>query len=517
MIPVYWLWLNEEPHNGFWDWGLIKEMLNKSDYSFDHRHTSEIEQGDFGIVVVPGAAHYGKVEKVNRQLAKLGSCIVFVTSDEERRLLLSELKHHKMKVWLSYGRNTDQNVTFLPLGAPDGFTPTQSDSRPLTAYFKGQTPTVSRTQLIRSMSQMKNVECKTTEGFGQGMKGDYAYGLSHAKFAPAPHGTVHPDSFRLYEALESGAVPIVQQDPYWRLVNGDYLVVEDWSNLEGNIREWIGNWKMESIKRSYAWMWTKRNLRKYLEDDIEELSNKKAGQKITALIATSPIKSHPSTEIIEETIKSVRDRLPRSEIIIMCDGVRETQGNYRDRYEDYQLNLFWVAKKYDCMILRSDEHRHQAGMTAAALQLVDTPQILFMEHDTPLCESIPFEAISEVISDGELDVVRFHFESHILPPHRHLSRGAFRHNGIPYARTVQWSQRPHLASTDYYKRIIKQNFIGEKGEIKKTMIEDKMHGVAQEHENEHRLAFYRPKGDMKRSYHTDGREDDSKFEEEFEL
>ena len=140
-----------------------------------------------------------------------------------------------------------------------------------------------------------------------------------------------------------------------------------------------------------------------------------------------------------------------------------------------------------------------------------------MEHDTPLCEEIPFTAISEAITDKVVDVVRFHFESHILHPHRHLSRGSFTHKGIPYARTAQWSQRPHLASTHYYKKILEQNFLDDDNGLKKTMIEDKMHGVAQEHEDQHRIAFYRPKGNMKRSYHLDGRGEDSKFEEEFEL
>ena len=517
MIPVCFMWLNKEPHGGFWDWGLVKELLNKSDYYFQLCENVPDWVKGFAIVILPGAAHYGKVEKVNREIAKLDKCLIIVTSDEERRLLLSEIEHPNAKVWLAYGQQGDQVDQMLPLGAPDGFEPRRADKRK-TAYFKGQTPTFGRKALVQAMDKMKNVEVHTTLGFAQGERSDYSYGLASAKFAPAPHGTVHPDSFRLYEALESGTIPIVQKDAYWNLLEADHLAVEDWSHLPGNIREWMPNWKIETIKRCFGWMWTKRMLSKYLDDDIAEMSGQEAGQTITALIATSPIKGHPSTDIIEETIKSVRDRLPNAEIIVMCDGVRDSQKDYEERYLDYQIELFWLAKKYDFLILRSDEHRHQAGMTAYALQFVDTPQILFMEHDTPLCEEIPFTAISEVVTDDVVDVVRFHFESHILPVHRHLMKGQIKHKGVTFNRTEQWSQRPHLSSTEYYKKILKHHFLTDKNRVKKTMIEDKMHSVCQTKPwSENRVSIYRPKGNIKRSYHLDGRGEDSKFEEDFEL
>jgi hypothetical protein len=55
------------------------------------------------------------------------------------------------------------------------------------------------------------------------------------------------------------------------------------------------------------------------------------------------------------------------------------------------------------------------------------------------------------------------------------------------------------------------------------MIEDKMHGIVQSAWksqlesgwNKHKTTIYAPDGDMQRSRHLDGREDDEKFEMRF--
>lgn len=516
MIPVVWLWLNDERHEGFWDWGLLKEMFDKSDYDFEHHHTDTLIGFDFAVVVIPGAAHQHQVDKINMELARTEECIVIITSDEERLFPYRSLQHPKMKLYLGYGQPGDEADLFLPLGARDGFIPSPNNQKTVDVGFLGQAPTDDRKALVSALRGMDG-DMKVTGGFGQGSQEDYAYRMSKIKIAPAPHGTVHPDSFRLYEAMESACIPVVRDDEYWRFMEADYWSVEDWGQLPDRVKQILPSWKPIATKAAIGWQWKKRTLRKQLEDDIEIMSGLQPPRGITVLIPTSPIPSHPDTSIIEETVKSVRDRLPDSEIIVMCDGVRDEQKSFKDDYEEYQRRLYWLSREYDFMILRSDEHRHQAAMTAYALALVETPLILFVEHDTPLCEEIPFKAISDVILDDKLDVVRFHFESHILPVHRHLMRGQLRHNGITYNKTVQWSQRPHLASTAYYKKLITSHFLNDEKRIRKTMIEDKAHGVAQEYPDQHRIGIYRPKGNIKRSYHTDGRGSESKFEDTFEL
>ena len=62
---------------------------------------------------------------------------------------------------------------------------------------------------------------------------------------------------------------------------------------------------------------------------------------LTAIIPTSPIKSHPDTSIIEETIKSIRHHLPDSEIIVTFDGVREEQEDLLEEYTEFKKQMLW--------------------------------------------------------------------------------------------------------------------------------------------------------------------------------
>jgi hypothetical protein len=89
-----------------------------------------------------------------------------------------------------------------------------------------------------------------------------------------------------------------------------------------------------------------------------------------------------------------------------------------------------------------------------------------------------------------------------------------------FIRTSQWSQRPHIASVAYYRRILDSHFSADA----KCFIEDKMHGVLDQAYildgiagwNQHRIHIYDPgngNGNMKRSYHTDGRAGERKYDE----
>ena len=44
---------------------------------------------------------------------------------------------------------------------------------------------------------------------------------------------------------------------------------------------------------------------------------------ITIVLVTSVLPSHPNTDIIDETIKSIRFHFPDNEIIMQIDGLRK--------------------------------------------------------------------------------------------------------------------------------------------------------------------------------------------------
>lgn len=243
-------------------------------------------------------------------------------------------------------------------------------------------------------------------------------------------------------------------------------------------------------------------------------------EDITVLVPTSPILSHPDTRIIDETIASIRAHLPTSEIIIMIDGIREEQVHYKKNYEEYTRRLLWKTNNEweNITPLLFEEHTHQAGMTRKALTLVETPFILFVEHDTPITpdRDIPFRELAEYITWGKANLIRLHHEALVLSVHEYLMLGGIEKN---IWATVQWSQRPHLASTKFYRHILEEYF----PPLAKTMIEDNMYGKLEDaYRNrgragwdEFKVWIYTPEGDIKRSYHLDGREGDDKYESTF--
>jgi hypothetical protein len=228
--------------------------------------------------------------------------------------------------------------------------------------------------------------------------------------------------------------------------------------------------------------------------------------QITAIIPVSALPSHPSTEVLDVTIDSIRTRLPDSEIIIMFDYPTATLMEYKAAYERFKQSMLWKINFMENVVpLVFDEPSHQSLMFKKALELVRTPLILWGEQDTPLHGKIPFDELIPVIENGYANVIRFHFEATIPEAHNHLmlDQKPIDILGQPFIRTRQWSGRPHLASTKYYREIVSKYF-----DDKPRFIEHIMYGIVAETHNdfdEHRVHIYAPDGSLVRSKHLDGR------------
>lgn len=237
---------------------------------------------------------------------------------------------------------------------------------------------------------------------------------------------------------------------------------------------------------------------------------------VTVVTPVSPVKSHPDISIITETLESVRFHLPDSEIVLLFDGVRPEQEGRRADYEEATRRTLWWADKVlggVCPFV-FDGHLHQVGMLRKVIDEIRTPLMLFCEQDTPLeTDPIDWDACINLIQDGEADVVRFSHESEVLAAHSHMSVP-----GSPegFHRTCQWSQRPHLASVAYYRRILASHFSPDAC----CFIEDVMHSVCHEAYKldgingwlQHKLAYFHPEGNIRRSRHIDGRAGEEKYE-----
>jgi hypothetical protein len=229
---------------------------------------------------------------------------------------------------------------------------------------------------------------------------------------------------------------------------------------------------------------------------------------ITIVIPTSVIPSHPSVDIIEETISTIRVHLPDNEIIIQVDGLRDERLDWKDRYDEYKSRLLWkcLHEWKNVLPVIFDEHLHQTDMMRQTIDLIRTPAILYVEADTPLTPdlSIDWQSCLDMIYSKKANTIRFHFEAIIPEPHKHLMFGV--EDG--FMKTLQWSQRPHLSTVPYYRDTVLKNVPS------KTFIEDVFHGYVQDHDWEHsKIWIYYPDNgnNIKRSYHLDGRDGTRKF------
>ena len=227
---------------------------------------------------------------------------------------------------------------------------------------------------------------------------------------------------------------------------------------------------------------------------------------ITPIVVTSVLPSHPSTEIVDQTIASIRERIPKNEIILQVDGLRPEQEDRRADYEQYITNILWKClHEYKNVIpVLFDEFSHQSTMMRETINNINTSMLLYVEGDAPLTGDIDFKKIEQFIANGHANTVRLHHEAVIPEPHKELMIGRPEDG---FLKTIQWSQRPHVSTKSYYKNIVLPAI------PEQTFIEDIFHGVVQGdyHEDgmqgwyKHRLWIYHPTGDIKRSLHLDGR------------
>lgn len=499
----------EVPPTGYWDHTFLKDIFADIDLS----------KSDRQVVVIPGAYQSDVIPEINARLAEFPKVLVILTSDEERKFNSSALKHPDMVAYSQYANGG----RMFPLGyAPhvrDLLKHYGAIKKNLDWSFSGQI-THYRRRKMQEVLEMMPREGKTrftaTDGFGKGQHlENYTSELADSKIVPCPTGPCTPDSFRLYEALEAGCIPIADdmspltssRNNYWRAMftHPAFPTYIDPNELPKIVDKLLAD--PDSNNKVYAWYinW-KYQFKEQLRRDLGIPE-----EKMCVVMPVSPIPSHPSTTIIEETIRTIRVHT-NAPILVTMDGVRPEQEHMRENYREFIRQFLWKCNfEYkDVLPVLFDEHQHQSGMMKVVTQNVNLPLVLYVEHDTPLTpdREIPLEALGERILSGESNLIRFHFEALIPEPHKHLMIGEPENDLL---KTTQWSQRPHLASMDYYRSIMDGCFSKDAN----CFIEDKMHSVLQTQEwDRHKAHIYHPQGDIKRSYNLDGRGTDKKFEAE---
>ncbi|MDX2222833.1 MAG: hypothetical protein SFV21_08795 [Rhodospirillaceae bacterium] len=159
-------------------------------------------------------------------------------------------------------------VFFLPLGPKSGFAATGDGAKPASARrhawaFAGDARKLTRGPMLEEMAKAAPGFTHLTSDFGSAdalPTAEYRALLDDTVFAPCPAGWSNLESFRVYEALEAGCIPIVE-----RRANFDYFTqllgphpmptVVDWRDGADLMRGLLGTGELEPLRRRCADWW----------------------------------------------------------------------------------------------------------------------------------------------------------------------------------------------------------------------------------------------------------------------
>lgn len=282
MIDVYYLSLKKEtPNNDYWDYGLINELFNNQLWQTETYQTHEVSnlpKKQKAVVVVPARHHAGLELELNKQLNKINNVVLFLMGDEEASFAVEKIIHSSINIWVQNPHPTKHDnynklgTTYPPQSQK--ILPKLPYNKTIPLFFSGQLTHRRRLEVIDGINewiaQGNKAEFHTSKGFTQGLSHEEYYTkMASSQISPCPAGAIIPDSFRLFEALESMSFVLADNrntqgtiENYWEwlfneqppfkmvndwdvLVGWSYEVLEDWDNLIQQQTAWWIRWKRD--------------------------------------------------------------------------------------------------------------------------------------------------------------------------------------------------------------------------------------------------------------------------------
>ena len=221
----------------------IYEILQKIKYDVIDSEKN-LEKGD--ILIIVDSNPEKKIELYNKLKLICSKILLFHLGDEAGSYDLSQIYNkcnYILRTFCSNKYFKNNRVKCIPLGYKSGISDRQKKNSKYKWAFTGTPHKSSRHDLLFQFSDIKPFFCHKTEKFNTKIISvdEMSEVLSSTEFIPCPNGFFHPETYRLYEALQCGCVPIVENayKYYDRLFpDNPFIKVDKWADAKPIIRGW---------------------------------------------------------------------------------------------------------------------------------------------------------------------------------------------------------------------------------------------------------------------------------------
>tara|TARA_B100000029_G_scaffold393441_1_gene390778 strand:- start:37 stop:903 length:867 start_codon:yes stop_codon:yes gene_type:complete len=285
MVKLFWNTHNqiESPiGNNDYIWGnyhkknsdkWIYEIIKKIEYKIIESE-KDLENKD--VLIVVDSSVEKKTKLYDRLRLICSKIYLFHLGDEKTSNNLSAIYKNCDFVWRAFCSNIyfeNHLVKCIPIGYKTGVLNKELSNRKYKWSFIGTPHKSSRHDLLFQFSDIKQSFCHKTEQFNKNIISveKMSEVLSSTIFMPCPNGFVHPETYRVYEALECGCIPIVENTYryYDRLFpKNPFIKVEKWADAKLIVMKWTDEQIKNKQEECKSW-WKK------YKDNIQELIRRK--------------------------------------------------------------------------------------------------------------------------------------------------------------------------------------------------------------------------------------------------
>ena len=280
MIKLFWNTNNQKKPNSNdkkirekqeWDfrWGQyhkknsdkwIYEILKKIKYNIIENETNLAEED---VLVIVDSSVEEKNELYIKLNAICSKIFLFHLGDESGSYDLSSVYNNCNYVWKSFCSSRyfeNEKVKCIPIGYKSGILNKQKNNRKYKWAFTGTPHKSSRHDLLFQFSDVKPFFCHKTEKFNVKIISvdEMSEVLSSTEFMPCPNGFFHPETYRLYEALECECIPIVENAYHYydRLFpSNPFIKINKWADAKPMLKAWEANQIKNKREECKIW-WT---------------------------------------------------------------------------------------------------------------------------------------------------------------------------------------------------------------------------------------------------------------------